>query len=167
MIAFIPPIKHLHFPPSANLIYFACLQVGASSSAETRASLSRVAPRGPPLFPGYSSSSTIVHSRTCTSSFCRSPVLAYSRLAMAQFASGPLASVAPEEFSTLVTPTAVASPSFHAFHFRLHDDPLYTTGEPQVVAGLEPVIDSIAVTATRAPDTSPPTPSSGFPVSGT
>ena len=86
---------------------------------------------------------------------------------MAQHANGPLASVALEEFLTSVPPTAAASPSFHAFHFRLHDDPLFTTEEPQVLAGLEPVTDSVAVTTTRALDTPPPAPSSGFPVLGT
>ena len=86
---------------------------------------------------------------------------------MAQYANGPLASVAPEEFSTSVPPTAAASPSFHAFHFWLHDDPLYTTEEPQVIVNIEPVTDSVAVTATQAMDTPPFVPSLGFPVLGT
>ena len=81
-------------------------------------------------------------------SFRRSPILTRSRSAMALHNSEPLAFVALEEFSTSVPPTAVASPSFHAFHFRLHDDPLYTMRELQVLAGLEPVTNSVAVTAT-------------------
>ena len=86
---------------------------------------------------------------------------------MAQHASGPLGSIALEEFLISVPPTAAASPSCHAFHYRLHDDPLHSTGEPQYLASLEPIIDSIAMTATWALDTPPFVPSLGFPVSGT
>ena len=86
---------------------------------------------------------------------------------MAQRASRRLGSIAPKEFSTSVPPTAAASPSCHAFHYRLHDDPLLSMGEPQYLAGLEPVTDSIAVTATCALGIPPFVPSLGFPVSGT
>ena len=86
---------------------------------------------------------------------------------MAQHASEPLTSVALEEFSTSVPPTAAASPSFHAFHFQVCDDPPCAMEEPRVIVGLEPITDSVAVTATRAPDIPPPAPSLGFPVLGT
>ena len=84
---------------------------------------------------------------------------------MAQQASEPLASVALEEIPISVTPTPAASPSLHAFRFRVRDDPLHTSRRPRVIVGLEPITDSVAVTTTQALDTSPLTPSSGLPVS--
>ena len=87
--------------------------------------------------------------------------------AMAQHAGEPLTSIAPEEIRTLVPPTAAASPSLHVFHFRVHDDPMCATGELRVIVSLEPVIDSVVVTATRALDTPPLVSSLDFPVSGT
>ena len=120
-----------------------------------------------PLFPGYLLPSMIARPWTRTSSFRYSPVIIRSRSTMAQHANGPLASVAPEEFSTSVPPTAAASPSCHAFHYWLHDDPLHSMGEPQVLAGLEPVTDSVMVTATWALDTPPLVSSLGFPFLGT
>ena len=86
---------------------------------------------------------------------------------MAQHASEPLISVALEEIPTSVPPIAAASASLHAFCFQLHDNPLHTMGEPRVIAGLEPISNSVAVTTTRTLDTLPPAPSLGFPVSRT
>ena len=86
---------------------------------------------------------------------------------MAEHASEPLAFIALEEIPISVSPTAAAAPSLHAFCFRMHDDPLYTTREPRVIASLESVTNSVTVTATRTLDTPPLALSMGFPVSGT
>ena len=69
---------------------------------------------------------------------------------MAQHANEPLASVALEEISILVLPS-LALPSatslfVHAFHFRVHDDPLLTPRNRWTLADLKPVTESVAVT---------------------
>ena len=76
---------------------------------------------------------------------------------MAQRVGEPQPSVAPEGISTLIPSTLTLTPSVPlsapVSHPLLHGASLFFVGHWQTFASLEPVTESVSVTATRVPET--------------
>ena len=103
---------------------------------------------------------------------CRSPIHTRSWSARAQHICEPLPSAALEEIPILVSPsftlTSIVPLSVLASHIQVREEPLFTLGCWQTFANLEPAIESVLVTATRAMDALlTASPSQGFVASDT